>query len=385
MAKGAPDAPQQSQDNSLDFLWIVGGILVAILLLWYFENVYIVKFIFKIRLYEITAIEFVANILTKLAVRMDLPVPQLKSLLTSKTFITAHYGSAASFVDVMNVSGAIGNYLKYPIMFILLVLATLLYFGSSASRYRSILDSKRLKALEHENWPQITPVIKLDLLKEDINKGSWAMSLSPMQFCKKHKLLEIETRGGKQTVTLRRGAAYQVLSLQLGPRWRGPDALPDYLKALFAICAARFNGDKTSADALMDRISASAIKEGGELDFSGARELLLKHIYAKKVQKITNLHGYVTTALASLLSASREAGVLASSEFIWLKTVDRRMWYMLNSVGRYTAVTEIAGAFAHWLAERKLGIPLLVPMVDEAVRGLEIALSEMEYKPEDEE
>ena len=61
------------------------------------------------------------------------------------------------------------------------------------------------------------------------------------------------------------------------------------------------------------------------------------------------------------------------------------MWYMLNSVGRPTATIEICGAFAHWLAEKKLGLPLMVPMVDEAVRGVEVALSEIIYKPDEEE
>lgn len=78
-----------------------------------------------------------------------------------------------------------------------------------------------------------------------------------------------------------------------------------------------------------------------------------KHLDSKKVAKILGLHGYVTTVLASMLVGARELGVLATSEFIWLKPLDRRMWYMLNSVGRTTPVAEICGAFAHWLAEKK--------------------------------
>jgi intracellular multiplication protein IcmP len=101
------------------------------------------------------------------------------------------------------------------------------------------------------------------------------------------------------------------------------------------------------------------------------------------VQKVIAVHGYIVTAMASLLVASREAGVLSTAEILWLKTTDRRMWYMLNSVGRYTAMGEIAGAFAHWLAEKKLGLPLVVPMVEEAVKGLELALSDILYKPEE--
>ncbi len=35
------------------------------------------------------------------------------------------------------------------------------------------------------NWPQITPVLDLDLIKTDIDKGPWAMAMTPMQFCKR--------------------------------------------------------------------------------------------------------------------------------------------------------------------------------------------------------
>ena len=40
-------------------------------------------------------------------------------------------------------------------------------------------------------WPQINAVSKLDLVAADINKGPWAMALTPMLFCKKFKLLDV--------------------------------------------------------------------------------------------------------------------------------------------------------------------------------------------------
>jgi intracellular multiplication protein IcmP len=52
-------------------------------------------------------------------------------------------------------------------------------------------------------------------------------------------------------------------------------------------------------------------------------------------------------------------------------------------VGRQTPFAEVAGIFAHWVAEKESGRKLLVPMVDEATRALEVALKEVIYRPDE--
>ena len=88
-------------------------------------------------------------------------------------------------------------------------------------------------------------------------------------------------------------------------------------------------------------------------------------------------------AFASFLSASRDDGVVPSSEFLWLKPLDRRLWYMLNSVGRQTPFAEVGGPFAHWLAEKSMGRRLIAPMIDEAIKALEIAVKEIQLSPKE--
>ena len=55
-----------------------------------------------------------------------------------------------------------------------------------------------------------------------------------------------------------------------------------------------------------------------------------------------------------MLVAARTDGVLASAEFLWLKPVDRQLWFMLNSIGRRTPFVEVSAPYAHWLVERRL-------------------------------
>ena len=74
--------------------------------------------------------------------------------------------------------------------------------------------------------------------------------------------------------------------------------------------------------------------------------------------------------------------MLAVAEFIWLKPLDRPLWYMLSSVGRQTVFPEVAGPFCHWLVERRLRRPLVVPMIQCAIDSLNEALAEFIYNPE---
>lgn len=379
MARGG-EQQQSGQDSSMDLLWIIAILIGVVILSWYFGKVYITSAVFHVRLYEVYALDLVLGSVTKLINFTGLPAPQF-NLADWVVYLRKGIGVEISFEDMVTISTMVGDYLKYPLALLTVVGAAALHFGGASHLFRHVFDGKSLKTLEQEIWPQITPVVKLDLVKAKLDEGPWAFSPSPMRFCKKYDLLDIEERQGKYTALLKRGAAHRIFSLQVGPRWHGPDKLPIYTKALFAIFAARVNADRKGAEALIDHLSSTA--GDGKPDFTGTEELLRKHAGSKKVGKIVSVHAYVTTVMASMLVGARGLGVIASAEFVWLKPIDRRMWYMLNSVGRATAVPEICGAFAHWVAEKKLGLPLTVPMVEEAVRGMEVELSAVIYKPDE--
>jgi intracellular multiplication protein IcmP len=217
------------------------------------------------------------------------------------------------------------------------------------------------------------------------------MAMTPMQFCKRNKLLEEirpQRREGmtrkdwdKVDVLLRRGEANRIFALQLGPLWGGVQRLPPYARALFAVFAARTNADSKDVATILARLSASSIK--GHMDMTGVDDLIKKHEKSKTIQEIINSHAYVLTVMASMLEGARSDGVQASADFLWLKPIDRRMWYVLNTVGRQTPFIEVAGVFAHWKAEKESGKKLLVPMVEEATKAVELVLKEVVYRPDD--
>lgn len=144
---------------------------------------------------------------------------------------------------------------------------------------------------------------------------------------------------------------------------------------------ARMNRDKAAAYKILGALDKSTTE--GKPDYSVATSTLKKYQQFENVQEVVNKHAYVLTVMASLLRASRDDGVMSSAEFLWLKIVDRRLWYMLNCVGRQTPYAEVGGPFAHWVAENVTGRRLVTPMIDEAITAMEIAIKEIKLSPKE--
>ena len=371
MAKGGGQ-PDQSE-GSTGILWIIAAGLIACSLIWYNYKTTLVGWYFKFKLLEIDFLRFFTN-----------------NLESARDYIEHTPINKLTFQDVMQVGHAVGDYIRVPVVIFVFILAFSIYFANSTRLFKRIYSMKDLAEYEKGNWPQITPVLGLNLNKVDIDKGPWAMALTPMQFCKKHKLLDEhkpQPREGmtrkewnRIEVTLRRGQANKLFAIQLGPVFEGVDRLPAHARALFAIFIARYHSDTKAAAALLSRISASSATK---LDFTGTDELIKKYQGHQHIQEVIHQHAYVLTVMASMLQVAREDGVQASADFLWLKPVDRKLWYMLNTVGRQTPFVEVAGPFAHWIAEKQIGRRLLVPMVEEATNALELALKEIIYQPDE--
>jgi intracellular multiplication protein IcmP len=209
-----------------------------------------------------------------------------------------------------------------------------------------------------------------------------------MEFAKKHNLLKKNdvlmdnpVPGQESTAGIRRGDAKRVFTLQLGPIWDGFDRCPPHAQALAAVFMARMNRDKAAALRILRALDKST--SDGTPDYSVGLSVLKKYQNDEKVQEVVSKHAYLLTAMASLLKASRDDGVMPSADFLWLKPIDRRLWYMLNCIGRQTPFVEVGGPFAHWLAERASGRPLLVPMIDESIKALEVAIKEIKLSPKE--
>lgn len=371
-------AQQQQQgsgggDNSLAPIWITVILMISLYFIWLKGHQYIVSFIFSINLVQAKAVLlFYRN----------------EALENAVYLMQTINPSSVTWDQLMEMSGAVGNIIRYPIIVFLLILAVILYRSNLKMKYRTVHSMKSLRAQEQHNWTAIMPIVKEDLTNTDVNKGPWAMALTPLEFSRKYhllrkedKILDASSPGLEMTAGIRKGDAKRVFTLQLGPYWDGFDRCPAHVAALAAIFMARMNRDRASAAKILKEIDRSFAE--GKPDYSSAKSVLAKFKNTENVQEIVNKHAYMLTVLASLLESARLDGVVPCSEYLWLKPVDRRLWYMLNCVGRQTPYSEVGGPFAHWKAEKALGRRSLMPMVEESIKALEIAVKEIKLSPKE--
>lgn len=366
---------QQSSggDNSMAPIWITVLVFITFFFLWKAGHKQIVTLVFYLNILQAKLVMWFLH---------DTSLPGVVYTMETIDPATIEWSQLVDFTQL------VGNYIRYPFIAILASLAIYLYKSDLALKFRKIHDMKTLRQQEQNNWPAIMPVVKEDLVSQDINKGPWAMALTPMEFARKYNLLkkndvllDNQMPGEEMTATVRRGDAKRVFTLQLGPTWDGFERCPVHVCALAAIFMARMNRDKESAKNILLSIDKSYSE--GKPDFTAGLSVLKKYQNHESVQEILAKHAYLLTVMASLLEASRDDGVVPSAEFLWLKTIDRRLWYMLNCVGRQTPFSEVGGPFGHWRAEKTMGRRSLAPMIDESIKALEIAVKEVKLSPKE--
>ncbi len=369
MAQQPPQ--QQNTDNGMAPVWITVLLFITVFLIWKTGHQYIVMFVFQINIWQ-----------AKL-VNLFLHSEQLNNLIYLMQTVDPN---SVDWEQLVDTTRAVGDFMRYPVVFVLIILALVLYRSNITLKFRRAHDMKSLRAQEQYNWPAIMPVVKEDLVNQDLDKGPWAMGLSPMEFARKYQLLRKDDAlldnplpGMEMTAGIRRGDAKRVFTLQLGPYWDGFERCSPQAYALAAVFIARMNRDRDAANHILSVLDKTFVT--GKPDFSAAKPVMEKYKNTEIVQEILAKHAYTLTVMASLLEAARDDGVVPSSEFLWLKPVDRRLWYMLNCVGRQTPFVEVAGPFAHWRAEKEMGRRSLVPMIDEAIKALEIAVKEVKLTP----
>lgn len=379
-----PNQQQNPADQTSNFFWLLILIFIVFIGLWFFHPEWIVRPIFFVRRLELDLMMFLGHGWNAISALLHLPGINLHNLDAVDREILNAAPKSIRFDEFFHVNILLGNWLRWPVMGILFVLACLIYSQHSVMRFRHRYDMAALKQAELENWPQIEPVARLDLVKQDLFSGPWAMSVAPLTFAKQGGFLELAEKEGQPIWAIDKKIAKRQFALQLGPLWPStPTALPIHIQALAVIFIARIERDNPKAHHFLSQIAYSA--RSGKLNFAGVTEQWQRYQQSKVFKWLLPRHAYIRTLMASLLDLARQNGVLATAEFLWLKPLDRPLWYTLNSVGRQTAVVEVSGVFGHWKAEKMLKRAIKTPMVDTAVDALSVAVEDVLYVAESEQ
>lgn len=278
--------------------------------------------------------------------------------------------------------GYVVNYYFLPLIF--LFAYSVLYYVKNhlyiIRRYNKIMKPIDLFKQEIKVWKFLAPVAHLDLLNQDPTKGPWASAKKPQEVAIELKLLN----NPKDLTSLNKDKALKYFAMQLGLLYRGVEHLNIYEKALFGCFAAQYMEQNDDCYyALMEIAESFGEAAKGKHDFSAGLKLYEEYKDNPKVLAVMNKHAYVSTALARLFAKSGDKGINISRYFIWLKATDRRLYYMLNCIGREKPFVENGGIYSHYQYEVAMNRPLIKMFVEEAVKGMEDELSKVKLRTDD--
>jgi intracellular multiplication protein IcmP len=271
--------------------------------------------------------------------------------------------------------------LKYIFAGIMAAVSLFLGLFGPGTRYRRKMGLEGLMREQAKSFPIIQPFLKFNPTKlpfrapgqpVPIRLPLFSEALSPEEWLAHH---EVGYAGG-QFDENSRNRAYRALALQLGRRWQGPQKLPLYAQGLYAAFALKHVRKRKESYELINNLALSWSAEKGFHPSAKLKGQIRSIIKNPKVggalQKYADQHAYETTALLRcLMRAREEGGVLAPAEFLWLRGMDRTLWYPLNNLGRKSYCAEAAGALVHYTNELIAGQKIPTPRFDEVIRGLE--------------
>lgn len=279
-----------------------------------------------------------------------------------------------TYQAVAIASDHVNGYIQWPA---LLLMGLLLWWAMTrmpGTRFRNKHSLESLIATQAKSWPVIAPIVQFNPgdqaarvpgqpLPQEL--APFSEALSPSEFLGFHKI-------GKGPGGLDHAALEAALRDQLGPRWDGADLLPLHQKALFAAFALKGARKRSDADDLLSRIAVCWTPKKGLVLPKPLRQEIEKIVADPEIggaaDDIAWNHAFVNPALVRVLIWARQrGGVLAPAQFLWLRGVDRALWYPLNNAGRQSYHAEASGCMAHYLAELKADRPLIQPKLEAAL------------------
>lgn len=293
-----------------------------------------------------------------------------------RQLIALPYGQI-TFNQFLQMNDLVLGIFRIPIVVIFMVLAWRAYNLDNKNPYTRKFNLEKLIAEHAESFPVTKPAVKFNALKDNFRTlgdpipaklPPFAEALSPEEWV---SFNDIPITNGVPD----RDAMRRAFLPQLGKRWQGALALPPYAQALFAVFAMKASGQRSESDNFLGELS-NAWEPGKGLILSADIKTKIKDVLqdpkrGHMLEKIAAQHAFTTCAMLRCLDFARQqGGVLAPAQFLWLRAVDRVLWYPLNNLGRNAVHAEAAGAITHYRAERSANKPIPNPQVDPAADGI---------------
>ena len=273
----------------------------------------------------------------------------------------------------------VGYYLKWIVFLACAAFGYIAMFVSKRNCFKTRHSLESFIKAQVGIWPVISPIVNFNPSKVSARiLGSkvpdkiplFAEALAPEEWIAYHRIAVVNGVPDRESVR-------RAFLKQLGPRWNGFQDLPPHQLALFAAFALKGVQKRDESDDFLGRISLCWSSGKGfrltpELT-AEIKKILKDPEVGGKALEVLSKHAYRTTAMLGALKWARYmGGVLAAAQFLWVRGVDRELWYALNNLGRRSFHSEGAGAIAHYMAEEAAQKALPTPRLDTAIVTLNI-------------
>ncbi|MDX2027455.1 MAG: hypothetical protein SFW62_02335 [Alphaproteobacteria bacterium] len=279
-----------------------------------------------------------------------------------------------SVAGLADIGKLVTSYDRWLLAAACAVVGVHMVFFSRRNKFRTTHTLESFIKVQSKMWPVISPIVNFNPSKFSARRPGdpvpeklppFAEALSPEEWIAWHRIPVVNGIPDRE-------AARRAFLLQLGPRWNGIDTTPPYVQALFAAFALKGVQKREDSDNLLGRLSLCWSSSGGlnlpSTIMDEVRRINRDSAIGGEAIKSADQHAYRATAMLGTLRWARfMGGVLAPAHFLWLRAVDRTLWYPMNNLGRRSFHTEGAGAMAHFMAEQNARKPLPIPRVDTAI------------------
>lgn len=380
------------RDNRDDHLFLWGAFLILV-------------FVVLPALYIAHADSVNRPLLALAKAQIQVFTPFFDEAQTAWTRIAEADPASLSWETMQKVLHYTGSWIRWPFALLLVLFGVAATFMGRVGGLVRRFNMESLLRNNAESFPCLRPVVgrgKYLLSPESYDSGPWKIARTPAQFALENELLlneqgkpfspEQALKNGLPSTELSAWGnarldekkALAVLTEQLGKPFEGYEGLSPCRRTLAVAFLAYANGDKKGCVSMLDMVSSSYNEIDGNVDCpvltDTAFEKRLKKAWArhKDVLSEKNMASHAAYELPwfmALLYRARQKGVLAGSQFLWLRPMDRPLWYTLNQCGGRAAWAEGFAAWAHYTAEEQEGKALTEPHVAPAVASLKEALS----------
>jgi intracellular multiplication protein IcmP len=335
----------EPQGGKSPFVWVVLAVVFIVLVLafWAVWRQPILTVYREVRLGELWALSFVDG-----------------SVEPIRAWLEEHQGESLTGEQVELLAVDVGHRVRWIAAAFAICWVVFLFRLPQNSLYRRHTLETFLRVQVH-NFPILMPIVRTDPTVRTREPGTvparlggtWEEALQPAEWLGYYQVPVLKGKVDAEIAAAR-------MAEQLGKPWSGPGQLAPHALALFVALCIQGARKRDEARAFAGELAGCWWPKKG---FRPSRAVLKKikavlsdPAMVNPALEIARQHHWTNVVFLRLILWARErAGNFASSQFVWLRPVDRTLWYVVNGAGRQPFWVEAAGVKAHFDAEMAHG------------------------------